>query len=116
MLMSSTRYAFVVCADEIMFLKFELVEKVDYNAPLDLDHVKLFVEPWLSYSPPIKFTDVLDPNEGTVSVKLAMLYLLHCSMQSDWELQAEIGNSLKYAAKTKAGERYVPTLSWLKKK
>jgi hypothetical protein len=116
MLLSSTRYAFVVAADEVMFLKFDLVEKVSYNTPDGREYIKLFVEPWIYYSPPIKFTDTLDPAEGTVSVKLAMLYLLHCSMQNDWQLKEDIGNSMKYSAKTKPGEKYVPVLSWLPKK
>jgi hypothetical protein len=114
MLQSSTRNAFVVSADEIMFLQFELIEKVEYCTHDRRDPVNLFVEPWLSYSEPIKFSEILDEKEAKVPVKLALMYLLHCGMQKDWEMQAEIGNSMKYAAKTKAGERYVPKLDWLK--
>lgn len=114
MLQSSTRHAFLVSADEIMFLKFELVEKVEYETHDGRDPVELFVEPWLSYSAPIKFSDVLDAKVNKVPVKLAMMYMLHCGMQKDWEMQPEIGNSLKYAAKTKAGEMWLPRLDWLK--
>ncbi|KAF1914311.1 hypothetical protein BDU57DRAFT_454188 [Ampelomyces quisqualis] len=113
MLQSSTRHAFLVAADEIMFLRFELIEKVEYNTHDGRDAVDLFVEPWLSYSAPIKFSEVLDEKANKVPVKLALMYLLHCGMQKDWEMQAEIGNSMKYAAKTKAGERYLPKLDWL---
>jgi hypothetical protein len=111
MLLSSTRYAFIVSADEIMFLKFDLVDQVEI-AP-DGRVVKLWTEPWIYHSKPLKLTDGLDPDKGTVSVKMAMLYLLHCSMQVGFQLQEDIGRSLKYSAKTKAGERYVPKLSWL---
>jgi hypothetical protein len=114
MLMSSNKYAFLVSADEVMFLKFELVEKVEYPTR-DSEPVDLFVEPWLMYSDPIKFTDIFDEEKGTVSVRLAMLYLLACSVQEDWMLQANMGNSLKYAATTKPGERYVPKFSFLDK-
>jgi hypothetical protein len=113
MLMSSNKYAFLVSADEIMFLQFDLIQKVEYDTHDNRDEVDLFVEPWLMYSNPIKFADILDEEESTVSVRLAMLYLIRCSIQGDWELPENIGDSLNYAAKTKAGERYVPKLSFM---
>jgi hypothetical protein len=112
MLKSSTKYAFLVSADEIMCLKFDIIQKVDYENDTSKDPVDLFVEPWIHYSVPIGWVDVLHKAKGTVSVKLALLYLLHCSMQDDHELESEIGNAAKYRAKTKAGARYMPKFSW----
>jgi hypothetical protein len=113
MLMSSTKYAFLVSADEIMCLKFELREKVNYEKDTRKDPVDLFVEPWMHYSVPIKWADLLHEAKRTVSVKLALLYLLHCSMQEDHELEPEIVDAAKYSTKTEAGARYMPKLSWM---
>ena len=113
MLLSSTRYAFLISANEIIFLKFDMTEKVEYNTHDNRDPVDLFIEPWLSYSAPITFTDLLDEKKNTVSAKLALLYLLHCSTQEGWQMSPETGTRLNYAAKMQAGERWVPTLSWL---
>ncbi|KAH7080212.1 hypothetical protein BKA63DRAFT_406864, partial [Paraphoma chrysanthemicola] len=118
MLMSSTRYAFLVSASEITFLKFDVIQKTQYNVPAGKDPVDLFHEPWLLYSEPIKFEDVLeeeDEQDTTVSVKMALLYLLYCSTKTGWELPADTGRSLNYFAKTKAGEGWKPVLPWLKK-
>jgi hypothetical protein len=112
MLKSSTKYAFLVSADEIMCLKFDIIQKVDYENDTSKDPLDLFVEPWIHYSVPIRWVDVLHEAEGTVSVKLALLYLLHCSMQEDYELESEVGNAAKYRAKTKAGATYMPKLNW----
>jgi hypothetical protein len=112
MLKSSTKYAFLVSADEIMCLKFDMIQKVDYNNDTSKDPVDLFVEPWIHYSLPIRWADILHEAKGTVSVKLALLYLLYCSMQEDYELESEIGNAERYRTKTKAGARYMPKLSW----
>jgi hypothetical protein len=111
MLVSSNKYAFLVSADEVIFLQFDPVEKVEYPTR-DSEPVDLFIEPWLMYSDPIKFTDILEEEKGTVSVRLAMFFLLQCSVQEDWSLPVDMGNSLNYAAKTKAGETYVPKLSF----
>jgi hypothetical protein len=112
MLKSSIKYAFLVSANEVMFLKFDAIEKVEYDTHDDGEPIDLFVEPWLHYSTPIKFSDVLDEANGTVSVKLALMYLLHCSMQGEYELQPDISNSANCTATTKAGENYVPKLSF----
>lgn len=112
MLLSSTRYAFLLSADEIIFFRFDLVEKCEYNTA-DGEPVDLFVEPWLSYSQPIKFSATLDEKESTVPLKVALLYLYACAMEDDWELQSEIGNSLKYFAKTQAGQNYMPNFPWV---
>jgi hypothetical protein len=114
MLLSSTRYAFLVSADEIIFLRFDLIEKVDYSAG-DNEPVDLFVEPWLSYSQPIKFSATLD-EDGGLPLNVALLYLYACAMEKDFELEGETGNSLKYFATTKVGQNYVPDFAWLKKK
>ncbi|CAO2657904.1 Nn.00g071640.m01.CDS01 [Neocucurbitaria sp. VM-36] len=112
MMMDNIRYAFLTSSDEIIFLKFDIVERVKYvntaprNATPDIDQVDVLKEPWLSYSDPIKFTDILDEAKGTVPVRLALLYLLHTSITSDWHLPDDMGSSRKYAAKTKAGEKY----------
>jgi hypothetical protein len=112
MLRSSSKFAFLVSADEVMCLKFDLIEKVDYDTGDDSDSVDLFVEPNLWYSKPIKFADVLDEHRGTVSVKLALLYLLHCGMQKDYEMTERLGDSMKYFKKTKAERKYIPELTW----
>jgi hypothetical protein len=112
MLRSSTKFAFLASADEVMCLKFDLIDKVDYDTNDDEDPIDLFVEPNLWYSKPIKFADVLDENRGTVSVKLALLYLLHCGMQKDYEMKERLGNSMKYFKKTKAGWACLPKLSF----
>lgn len=112
MLKSSTKYAFVVSADEIICLKCELSEKVDYNTHKSGKVIDLFVEPWLHYSAPIKFADLLHERKGTVPVRLALLYLLHCSMQEDYELDGDIGNAANYKATTESGQRYVPKLNF----
>jgi hypothetical protein len=112
MLKSSTKHAFLVSADKVMFLKFELIQKVHYNVPNGEEPKNLFIEPWLHYSPPVKFGDLIHEAKGTVSVKVALMYLLHCSMQEDYVLPMEMGNAAKYKAKTKAGAKWVQKLSW----
>jgi hypothetical protein len=131
MLLSSTRYAFVVCASEIMFLRFDIIEKVEYMVPEGREPVDLFVEPHLTYSEPIKFEDVLDEDDPfgeedeeedeedekkkrSVSVKLALLYLLYLSTEEGWEAEADTGSSMNYAARTKYGEGWRPKLSFCK--
>lgn len=114
MLLSSTRYAFLISADEIMFLRFDLIEKVDYNTGDD-EPVDLFTEPWLSYSQPIKHSATFD-QDGGLSLGVALLYLYACAMEKDFELDGAMGNSLKFFAKTKAGQKYVPSFAGLKKK
>lgn len=114
MLMDRIRYAFLVSVDEIIFLRCDVVQKVETvnvaprgRAP-DLDQAEVLMEPWLYYSDPIKFTDTLDETKGTVPVRLALLYLMHTSTGSDWKMPNELGSCLKYMAKTKAGEKWKP--------
>ncbi|KAF2033189.1 hypothetical protein EK21DRAFT_59214 [Setomelanomma holmii] len=112
MLLSSTRYGFIVSANEIIFLRFECREKVEYDVPdpEEDDPIDLFVEPWLSYSQPISFGEVLNETEGQekVPVKLALLYVLYLGTQEGWDLYGEYGECRSYGEYTKAGERYVP--------
>tara|TARA_R110002003_G_scaffold279_14_gene18123 strand:+ start:6404 stop:6607 length:204 start_codon:yes stop_codon:yes gene_type:complete len=46
-----------------MFLRFDIIEKVEYMVPEGREPVDLFVEPHLTYSKPIKFEDVLDEDD-----------------------------------------------------
>lgn len=62
MLMSGTRYAFLLSADEIIFLKYDLESKCEHTD--DGEQIELFVEPHLIYSKPMKLTDVLDEEKG----------------------------------------------------
>lgn len=110
MLLSSTSHAFIVSADEIMFLKMDIREKVEYPDPDDGKPVDVFCEPWLRYSNPIRFTDGYDSVEKSVSVKVAMMYMFHSCMGDKWELPELSGSSLNFAQRTKSGERYVPKL------
>lgn len=112
--MDNIRYAFLISSDEIMFLKFDIVQRVENvnharrGETPDFEQVDTIKEPWLYFSDPIKYTDELDETKGTVPVRLALLYLLHTSTMSDWRLPTDMGSALNYAAKTKAGEKYVP--------
>ncbi|KAJ4366344.1 hypothetical protein N0V83_007980 [Neocucurbitaria cava] len=72
MMMGNIRYAFLTSSDEVIFLKFDVTERVKYvnmsthgEQPV-FDPVDLFKEPWIGFSRPIKFTDVLDEAKGTV--------------------------------------------------
>jgi hypothetical protein len=48
MLMSSNKFGFVVSGDEIMFLKLDVVEKVEHDTPDSRDPVSLFFQPWMA--------------------------------------------------------------------
>ncbi|OAL54134.1 hypothetical protein IQ07DRAFT_677520 [Pyrenochaeta sp. DS3sAY3a] len=122
MMMGQIRYGFLVSNDEIMFLRCEPIQKIQtvkemVKVPVNVDprgkklqvkQVKTFVEPWMDWSDPIKITDVLDVDRGTIPVKLAMLYFLHLSTCTEWKMPDRLGSSLKYFAKTKAGENWKP--------
>ncbi|KAF1851549.1 uncharacterized protein K460DRAFT_36977 [Cucurbitaria berberidis CBS 394.84] len=101
MLMDNIRYAFLTCSDEVIFIKFDIVERVKYvnrargNEAADVDQVDVLTEPWLYYSDPIKFTDVLNEAEGKVPVRLALLSLLHIASTTEWHLPANIGSARK---------------------
>lgn len=114
MLMSTTRYAFLVCADEIMFLKFEMIDKCYYPEYEGETPVDLFVEPWLHYTAPMKLTDCLDEENGKVPAKMALLYMLHRATEEGWQMEEDIGKSANYAAKTKFGEKWFPKLKPLR--
>jgi hypothetical protein len=112
MLLSSTRHAFIVSADEIMFLKFEMRHKCEYDTPHG-NPIDTICEPWLSYSSPIKFEQLLDTERGTISANLGLLHSLYNLTQVAWELPEDMGSSLNYAARTNPGENWMPKLSWL---
>jgi hypothetical protein len=120
MLLSSTRYGFIVSGHEIIFLKLDIDEKVEYDTHDGREPVELFQKPIFYYSKPIKFTDGFDDNGvGSVSLKVALLYVLHCAMEDEFQILADTRSSLKYAAYTKAGEAYDPfpvKPDWLLKK
>ncbi|KAH8728443.1 hypothetical protein GQ44DRAFT_609535 [Phaeosphaeriaceae sp. PMI808] len=112
MLLSSTRYAFLVSADEMMFLKLNAVEKLHYNASNNA--VPVFVEPWISFSRPVKFDDVFDERTGKVPVKLALLYMLYRCSQEDWQVEMGIGVGVSYAKKTPPGQDLVVKPIWIR--
>src|SRR5690349_18391739 len=68
MLMNNNRYAFLVSSDEMTFLHME-VRKITFRERT------LFYEPWLHYSPPMKIADEFDMERGSVTVRMALLYL-----------------------------------------
>jgi hypothetical protein len=111
MLLSSTRYAFLASADEIIFLKLDVDEKVEYDTHDGRDPVDLFARPVLYYTDPIKFTDTFDETESSLSLKVALLYVLNCALEDEFQVTADTGSSLNYAATTKAGEAFRPYLS-----
>ncbi|KAF1828221.1 hypothetical protein BDW02DRAFT_652181 [Decorospora gaudefroyi] len=115
MLKANVNYAFLVSSDEVMFLRYDIETRTEYvnlalpdQAP-HFDDVDVNIEPRLCFSDPIKHADVLDEVEGTLSVKLGLLYMVHTVMTNDWQMPEEKGNCAKYAAKTKAGEKYMPS-------
>lgn len=99
MVMGNIRYAFLTSSDEVIFLKFDVTERVKYVNMADpggqpeFDPVDLYKEPWIGFSRPIKFTDVLDEAKGTVPVRLAMVYLLQTSLTSTWRIVDDLGSS-----------------------
>jgi hypothetical protein len=113
MLMSATRHAFVVSADEIMFLKFDIIQKQHYPDDPKEDPTDVFVEAHLMYSTPIKLNGLFDEDSGEVPVKMALLYLMHCVTLEGWQMEEDLGNSMKYATKTKWGENYRLKLDFL---
>lgn len=91
MILDGIRYAFLTSSDEVIFLKLDIAQRiknVNIASPgenPELEQVDVLKEAWLSYSDPIKHTDVLDEAKGTVSVRLALLYLLYVGLASDGE-------------------------------
>jgi hypothetical protein len=107
MLLSSTRYGFLVSGHEIIFLKLDVDEKVEYDTHDGRAPVELFQKPTFYYSQPIKFNDGFDENGGgSVSLKIALLYVLHCAMEDEFQILADTRSSLKYAGYTQPGEAY----------
>lgn len=92
-----------------MFVQLVIREKCEYDTK-DGEAVDTLCEPWLSYSDPIKFSDNVDERAGTISIKLALLYILSGDTGIPWIISENLGSSLNYAAKTKAGEAFVPIM------
>ncbi|KAL6152860.1 hypothetical protein ACJBU6_08034 [Exserohilum turcicum] len=112
MLACDTKYGFIISSDEIIFLRFDIVKRsIKVNVarkgdPPRFEWVDVMAEPNLFYSPPIKHTDVLDEEKGTVSVKLALLHLIHTTVASEFKMPAEKGNCAKYFPLGNAGEKF----------
>lgn len=111
MLQSHVKYGFVVSADEIMFLKLELVERTEYHTR-DGEPVDLWCEPWLLYSDPIKFTGV-QAGTQSITAKQGLLYLIYQSMKKDWELSDKLVDTMNCIAEEDEGVRWIPKPSWL---
>jgi hypothetical protein len=112
MLKAGTHFGFLISSDEIIFLRFEITERVvevniaprgDPKEFADMDAVK---EPRIMFSNPINYTDVLDTDKGTIPVKLALLHMVHSAMTGEWEMPSDKGKSEAYFATTNAGEKY----------
>jgi hypothetical protein len=112
MLESHTNYGFVTSTDEIVFLRLDIETRtqcVNVAPPEDLPYladVDVAIEPRLHFSDPIKYAYMLDEAEGTISVRMAMLFLVHTVLTKDWLLPEDKGSSFNYFGKTDAGERY----------
>jgi hypothetical protein len=111
MLQSHVRYGFVLSADEIMFLKLEIVERTEYRTR-NGEPVDLWCEPWLLYSDPIKFADAQVGTHG-ITAKQGLLYLTYQSMKKDWELSESLVEKLNCIVKEDEGVRWIPKPSWL---
>jgi hypothetical protein len=99
MLMNNHRYSFLVSSDEIMYLRMD-VEQVKEKGRT------VFYEPRLHYSQPAKITDAFDPETGTITVRMGLLYLFCLVIQNrkGSVLPEEMGRCLNYAAWTQ-GEK-----------
>ena len=105
-------YGFVISSDEIMFIHFDIdmrTEEVNV-APSGQKSkfaiVDITTEPNLCYSDPIKFTDVLDEKKGTVSVKLALMHMIHNTMTMEWTMPENKGKCGRFFPKGNAGEKF----------
>ena len=99
MLMNNHRFSFLISGDEIMYLKME-VEHVMHKGKV------VFCEPKLYYSHPMKLTDQFDEANGTITVRLGLLYFfwLVIFVEKSWQVPEEIGNCLNYAVFMDDGE------------
>jgi len=89
--MNNHRYSFLISSDEIMYLRMD-VEHVVFKGKV------VFCEPKLYYSHPMKLTDQFDAADGTITVRLGLLYFfwLVVWVEKSWQLPEEIGNCLNY--------------------
>lgn len=90
--MNNHRYSFLVSSDEIMYLRMDVKHVVEKGR-------FLFCEPRLHYSLPLKITDLFDAKEGTITVRLGLLYLFWLVIRDDkgCKLPEDMGKCLNYA-------------------
>jgi hypothetical protein len=112
MLECNTEYGFLVSSDEMILLRFAIVQRgKKINLALvgeepDYGWVDTTIEPQMYYSDPIKHIDVLDEERGTISVKLALLHLMHVTVMNEFKMPKEKGNCAKYFPTTEAGKKF----------
>jgi hypothetical protein len=112
MLESDTCYSFVMSSDEIVFLRLDIDTRthcVNTAPPKDLPYledVDVAIEPRLYFSDPIKYAYMLDEAEGTISVRMAVMFLVHTVLTKEWLLPENKGPSSNYFGTTDVGERY----------
>ncbi|KAF3032051.1 hypothetical protein E8E12_001089 [Didymella heteroderae] len=99
MLMNNHRYSFLVSSDEIMYLRMDINQVVEKGKIL-------FCEHRLHYSHPMKITDAVDTEKGTITVRMGLLYLFWLIIRDDkgCKLPEEMGNCLNYAVFMDDGE------------
>lgn len=97
--MNSHRYSFLVSSDEIMFLRMDVKHVVEKGKVV-------MCEPRLHYSHPMQLTDPFDAEQGTITVRLGLLYLFWLILRDDkgCQLPEELGNCLNYAVFMDDGE------------
>lgn len=112
MLACNTEYGFLVSSDEIIFLHFAIVYKgkkmniAEPGEPERLAFVYSMVEPHVYYSDPIKHSEVLDEAKGTVTVRLALLFLLHSTVTQRFQMPKQKGNAAHFFPTTEAGKKF----------
>jgi hypothetical protein len=112
MLVSGNSYAFLTTTDEVVFLQLDIVGRTHYVnvAPTDelprLEHVDVLTEPRLYFSDPIKHTDVFSEAEGTISVRMALMYLVQIVLTTDWQMSGDLEPCRAYFEMGDVGERY----------
>ncbi|XP_014558296.1 hypothetical protein COCVIDRAFT_94942 [Bipolaris victoriae FI3] len=112
MLECNTEYGFLVSSDEIIFLRFAIVYKgkkmnvAEPGEPERLAFVYTMVEPSINYSDPVKHSEMLDDTNSTVTVRMALLYLLHTTVMKRFQMPEQKGNAAQYFPTTEAGKKF----------
>jgi hypothetical protein len=117
MLASNTRYGLIISADEVMFLRVDVLTGCEYDTADD-EPVETLTTPRVYYSDPIKFTDVYnEAGKASVTVRQALWYIIQRAGKDKSGDFYKSEEALAYFATTGAGERYVvPRPSWMKAK